>query len=118
MNKFVLFCYGILTIIKLFTAKVLLVGDSLSQLVIKIYPTTSNTFEVLGGETIANIEKYKDTWYYKGNYITLLSDEYRFLGESIYLKSMSVWWVLTLILLIFYLHKLLTKKGLSLKPRM
>lgn len=49
----------LLTIVKLFTAKVGLPGDSTTMIVLKPNPTISNDFIMKGEETEANILKYK-----------------------------------------------------------
>ncbi|WP_010243571.1 hypothetical protein [Acetivibrio cellulolyticus] len=92
--KFLLVSFICLTIIKLFTAKVGLLGDPTEQLVIKPYPTIFNEYYMKGEENEANILKYKGTWYFEGKYYTITGDEAGFNGEKVYDFMMHVWWML------------------------
>ena len=83
-----------LTIIKLFTAKVGLIGDPTVLLVIKPNPTISNEFIMMGEETEANILKYKGTWFYEKKYYVLTGDEMGFSGENVYDVMIFLWWLL------------------------
>lgn len=86
----------ILTIIKLFTAKVGLLGDPTIQLVVKPNPTISNSYIMKGEDNNTNREKYKGTWYYEGRYGVIASDEAGFAGESLYDLLIICWWILTI----------------------
>ena len=84
-----------LTSIKLFTAKVGLLGDPTVLLVLKSNPTISNTFKMTGEDNQINREKYEGTWYYNGNYKVLIpGDDGKFSGELIYDFVIAVWWIL------------------------
>lgn len=106
MRKAFLIPYGFLTLIKLFTAKVGLLADPTEKLVIKLYPTIGNTFQMLGEENTANIEKYKGTWYFEGKYMTLLADEHGFMGEGIYSFIILTWWLMSLLLVVYLVYRL------------
>ena len=85
----------ILTFVKLFTAKVGLLGDPTVLLVLKANPTISNTFQMTGEDNQVNREKYEGTWYYNGKYKVLIpGDEGKFSGELIYDFVIAVWWIL------------------------
>ena len=99
-----------LTIIKLFTAKVGLLGDPTVQLVIKSNPTISNEFIMMGEETEANILKYKGTWFYEKKYYVLTGDEMGFSGEKAYDVMIFSWWLLGAGMILLITGKCINKK--------
>lgn len=91
----------ILSFIKFFTAKVGMLGDSTVQLVLKLNPTTSNSFIMKGEDNEVNRGKYKGTWQYEQNYKVITGDESGFAGEYVYDLVIIAWWVYTIVMIIY-----------------
>ena len=101
MNKrkkitILLIAFVILSFIKLFTAKVGLLGDPTVQLVIKTNPTISNSFIMKGEDNQVNRQKYTGTWYYEKNYKVITGDESGFTGELFYNLIIISWWIIVI----------------------
>ena len=75
MKKSFRYLYIVLTVIKLFTAKIGRFTDSTKSLVLKVYPTLFNDFKILGERT-EDLIKYENTWYFKKQYIYILIVKY------------------------------------------
>jgi hypothetical protein len=101
----------ILSLVKLFTAKVGLLGDPTVQLVIKPNPTISNSFIMKGEDSQTNRTKYEGTWYYEGNYKVIMGDESGFAGESFYNLLIIVWWIFVIVMPIYMIINAIKSKG-------
>jgi hypothetical protein len=101
----------VLSFVKLFTAKVGLLGDPTVQLVIKSNPTISNSFIMKGEENEANRKKYEGTWYYERNYKFITGDEAGFAGESFYDLLIIAWWILVIGMPIYLVINRIKSKG-------
>jgi hypothetical protein len=95
-NKMIMLltAFIILSSIKLFTAKVGLLGDPTVQLVVKSNPTLLNSYIMKGEDNQVNRERYKGTWYYEKSYKVITADESGFTGEYLYNLIIIAWWVL------------------------
>jgi hypothetical protein len=103
----------ILSFVKLFTAKVGLLGDPTVQLVIKSNPTISNSFIMKGEDSETNRKKYEETWYYERNYKVITGDESGFAGESFYNVLIIAWWILVIGMPVYMVINRIKSKGNS-----
>lgn len=110
MSKALWAGYALLTMVKLFTAKVGALADPTVKLVLKTYPTLGNSFSMPGEENAANMAKYQGTWYYDGRYTTLLADEHGFPGEFLYTLLIACWWFFTILIAASLIKRLLMRK--------
>ncbi|KMT21806.1 hypothetical protein [Clostridium cylindrosporum] len=110
--KILITVFMILTIIKIFTAKVGLLGDPTIQLVVKPNLTISNSYIMKGEDNHINREKYKGTWYYEGKYSVITGDEAGFPGESLYDLLIICWWILIIGIPIYIIKESSNKKGI------
>lgn len=90
--------YALLTLIKLFTAKVDALADPTVKLVVKLYPTLGNHFPVRGEEGAAVLALYRGTWCLEGRYKVLLAGEHGFPGELFYNLLIACWWFFTILI--------------------
>lgn len=100
--KLLLAIFIMLSIFKFFTAKVGLLGDPSTLLVIKSNPTLSNSFIMSGEDNQVSRGKYEGTWYYEGKYNVITGDEMGSPVESVYDLLIIAWWISVIGLLIYY----------------
>ena len=83
-------------------------ADPTVKLVIKAYPTISNTFNVYGEQTPSNIRNYIGKWYFEGKYIYLIGNEGKFTGETLYYILISFWWIMAAYIVCYYVYNYLS----------
>lgn len=104
--KKILIVYIIFTLVKLFTAKIDFQVEEAPYIVLKAYPTITNTIRT--GED-SYLEKYwdQDAWYAKGKYVILLKTSGNVFISKLYEIIIYLWWILSAILLCLIIKKVL-----------
>lgn len=79
------------------------------KLVIKPYPTISNSFIMGGEENEVNRQKYIGTWYYERKYLAISKTDEQLAGEPIYDFIIASWWVMAFGLIIYLIFARVSK---------
>lgn len=103
IHKKVLLGYALLSVIKLFTARIDFQIEEGPIIIAKLYPTWTNIFH--GSDRSMELYNQQYTWYRERLYVELIRT-YNSIFVTFYDSLIFLWWAATIVLGVYYMTKL------------